>query len=139
VIDVERSMNFPPKSGRGVTLIELIVVVAIVAILVSVAYPSYREYVRRSNRAAAQAFLMDVSLRQQQRFLDVRSYADSLETLGMATPSEVASFYTLTVTPAAGPPPAFTLTAAPKGAQAADSCGTLQIDEAGAKIPANCW
>ena len=48
------------KYGSGFTLIELIIAVAIVAVLASIAYPSYTQYVVRSNRAAAQAEMMDL-------------------------------------------------------------------------------
>jgi type IV pilus assembly protein PilE len=126
--------------ASGFTLIELMVVMGIVAILAAIAFPSYQAYVRRSNRAAAEAFLMDIGTRQQQYFLDVRSYADSVATLGMSTPTEVTQYYTITVTRTPGPPPGYTLTATPQGMQARDSsCAPLSVDQGGAKLPAGCW
>ena len=68
-------------SSRGFTLIEVMIVVAVVAILSAIAYPSYQEHVRRSHRSAAQAFMLDVAARQQQRLIDMRSYAPDLATL----------------------------------------------------------
>ena len=55
---------------KGFTLIELMVVIAIVAVLVTVALPSYREYVKRGNRRAAQSTMMDIINRQQQYFAE---------------------------------------------------------------------
>ncbi|MEH6617468.1 MAG: type IV pilin protein, partial [Porticoccus sp.] len=70
-----------PKS-RGFTLIELMIVVAIVAILVGIAMPNYREYVLRSNRAVAKGALLEVASRQEQYFLNNRSYTHLLADLG---------------------------------------------------------
>lgn len=123
----------------GITLIELMVAMAILAILAAIALPSYQSQVRQSRRAAAQAFLMEVATRQQQRFLDVRSYAASVGALNMTAPPDVAAHYTITTAPAAGPPAGFTATATPAGAQTADQCGALSLTHTGAKTPANCW
>lgn len=46
------------KKYTGFTLIEVMIVVAIVGIIASVAYPSYQNFLRGSNRGAAQADLM---------------------------------------------------------------------------------
>jgi type IV pilus assembly protein PilE len=124
---------------RGFTLIELLTVLAAVAILAAIAYPSYREQVRRAHRASAQSFLLDVSLRQQQRLVDVRAYAASLDELRMAVPGEVAPHYAVELVADPGPPGTFTVTATPSGAQAGDSCGPLRIDSRGVKTPSNCW
>jgi type IV pilus assembly protein PilE len=133
-----QSRESPRAVVRGFTLIELMVVTAIVAILAAIAYPTYQAQVRKSRRAAAQAFLMDVAGRQHQRMLDVRSYAPDLAALGMTPPPEVSSFYVISV-PAAGPL-GFTVSAAPTGAQAKDAaCNPLTITQAGAKAPAACW
>ena len=123
----------------GALLIE--VLVAIVAILTMVALPSYQEYVRRSTRNEAQAYMLNAATRQQQFLVDTRSYAGSLGTLGVPVPERVNAGYTLTLNVVAGPPPTYTITATPKGNQALEQCGTLTINQAGARTAAKsgCW
>jgi type IV pilus assembly protein PilE len=132
-----------PPSSRGFTLIEVMIVVAVVAILSAIAYPSYQEYVRRSHRSAAQAFMLDAAARQQQRLIDLRSYAPDLATLRVAAPADVAPHYDFAIALVAGPPPGFSLTATPKNAQARDKCGTLGLDNTGRKTVSTtatgCW
>ena len=125
----------------GFTLIELAVVMAIVVILAAIGIPNYSEYVLRSNRSAAQAFLSDIASRQSQFFLDRRAYATTLAALNMTAPAEVAARYTLAIAVVAGPPPTFSITATPAGSQVGDRCGALSINQAGAKTAAanRCW
>lgn len=124
---------------RGFTLIELMIVVAVVGILAAVAYPSYMDQVRKGRRAEAQAALLNIGARQQQTLLDVRSYRSSLADLNVGLPATVQQTYTVTLVLGTGTVPAFTATAAPVGAQAADTCGSLSLTEKGVKSPANCW
>ncbi len=128
-------------SHRGFTLVELLITIVVVGILVAIAYPSYADHLRKSRRAEAQRVLMDVVLRQQQRLLDTKAYATDLAGTSVSTPASVASFYDITVAGdnTAGTAPTFTATATPRGSQAADSCGTLTINQAGTRTPANCW
>ena len=129
--------------ARGFTLVEVIITVAIVAILVAVALPTYRDHMRKSRRAEAQAYLMAVASRQQQFLLDTRGYAANLATVGIAAPTNVAAAYDLAVATVAGPPPTFRLTATPKAGtdQVYERCQTLAIDQTGAKTAAlgTCW
>ncbi|MEI2512501.1 type IV pilin protein [Acinetobacter soli] len=46
---------------QGFTLIELMIVVVIIAIFAAIAIPSYQEYVRRSNLAAAQQEMQKIA------------------------------------------------------------------------------
>jgi len=131
--------SLAPVSTNGFSLIELMIVVAIAAILASIAYPSYQSYIQRSNRSSAQSFMMEVGTRQQQRFLDVRTYAETMAELGMTTPTDVESHYKLTFVVTDGPPPTFTLNAEPIGSQEHDTCGLLTLDQASKRTPANCW
>ncbi|HSC63624.1 MAG TPA: type IV pilin protein [Caldimonas sp.] len=128
---------------RGFTLIEVIIAMAIVAILVAVALPSYRDHMRKSRRAEAQAYLMAVASRQQQFLLDTRGYAANLATVGIAAPANVTAVYDVAVAAVVGPPPTFLLTATPKAStdQVYERCGTLGIDQTGAKTAAlgTCW
>ena len=83
---------------------------------------------------------MNISSHQQQRFLDVRSYAPTLEALGVAVPTEVSTHYDISITPVAGPPPGYRINATPKGSQAKDvNCNPVSIDQGGNRSPAGCW
>jgi type IV pilus assembly protein PilE len=124
---------------RGVTLIELMIVVVVIAILTSIAVPSYRRYVMRGHRSAAQGAMMDIANRQQQILLANRSYVDgaALTAMGYALPPEVSEFYTLAVAADANPVPSFLITLTPTGAQASD--GALTLDNRGTKTPEDKW
>lgn len=144
-------MKRPLRPSSGFTLIELMIAVAVVALLTAVALGSYRGQIRKSRRAAAEAYAVDVVAKQQQFLLDRRAYATSLTAtsanngLALTIPTEVSSYYTLSFNPAVDNtvfPLAFTLQLAPVGDQAQDSCGTLTINNQLVKTSTggtNCW
>lgn len=127
------------RSTKGFTLIEVMIVVVIVAILATIAYPSYQQYVIRSNRAAAQAVMMDLANRQQQFLMANRAYASKtqLENSGFSLPSELTGRYTWDVTVGTGAVPSFTVTFSPTGPQSSDV--TLSLNHQGVKTPADKW
>lgn len=140
------------RMQQGFTLIELMITVAIVGILASIAYPSYSQYVTKSNRAAAEGFITSVTSKQQQYLLDARVYATDMATLGYTSaniPTEVSKNYTVTLTADNTAPPTYTVTATPipGGSQASNDtkCGALTLDQAGTKgksgtgSVADCW
>lgn len=137
------------KNARGFTLIEVMITVAIVAILVSIAYPSYTQYIVRSNRSAASSLVMNLASRQEQYNLDVRQYTDQLSLLGTPTiPIEIANNYNVTVTADNSlAPPVYSITATPVNNQLArdTQCGFLKIDQKGLKTiggtstASSCW
>lgn len=137
------------RAQNGFTLIELMIAVAIIGILAAIAYPSYSEYVVRSNRSAAESFILGVANKQEQYMLDAREYASALATLGMSgVPSEVSRNYAISLTADnAATPPAYVITATPTGTQAArdTQCGAVTVNQAGTKgesgtgAVADCW
>ena len=94
-------MRVGSSCARGFTLIEVMIALVIAAILAAVALPAYRDQLRRSTRAQAQAFLTDMASRQQQYLVEKRAYAASVAALGMAAPASVASAFGIEVAAAA--------------------------------------
>lgn len=138
---LERSGARPVRSFRrdgGFTLIELLIAMVIVATLATIAISSYRFAVIKSNRRAAQGFLMDIALRENQILLDRRAYG-SLSDLGITAPGDVSKVYTVTITTSAGPPPSYTVTATPVSGSMQAGDGTLTLTSAGVKSPADKW
>ena len=123
------------KKTRGFTLIELIIGITIVGILMAIAVPSYQNHLRKGRRAEAQAFLMQVSQRQQQYLLDARTYAfggSALTDLGLTPPTPVSDHYSIVVTGASNPPQ-FTVTADPSASTVQSADCILSITQTGQK------
>jgi type IV pilus assembly protein PilE len=124
------------KKHAGFTLTELMIVIVILAILATIALPSYREAVRRSDRRAAQAAMMEIASRERQFFVANRTFADE-DALGFTLPTELQGKYTYVIETDDGPPPEFTIRFTAIGAQAAD--GPLTLNSAGQKTPEAKW
>jgi type IV pilus assembly protein PilE len=147
---------FPAKAA-GFTLVELMIVVAIVALLGAIAYPSYRDHMRRSNRTVGKALLTDAAARQERRFSEAGAYTANMTNLGFPADPTVSDsgFYSVdaTVAPAGCCETAgggcttctsFTLTAttvAGGGQQDDTHCASMSITQAGVKSATNtdCW
>lgn len=133
------------RKASGFTLVELMVVVAIIAILASVAMPSYERYIQRSRRAEAQSLMLSVVNKEQQYLLDARQYTDVLGAGGLAIAQQgwdctqdasktcTNTYYNVTVTLNAGPPPSFTVTGTPKATTSQVADGTLSFVSTGGK------
>jgi type IV pilus assembly protein PilE len=136
-----RHVKVRSHCAAGFTLIEVMIVVVIIGVLASIAYPSYRDHVAKSNRAAAQSYMMSLAAKQEQIMLDLRGYVAAANhtvlanaPIRLAVPAEVSRHYTVTVDNVnnTATPPTFRVNATPTGAQASD--GTLQLTSTGTKI-----
>lgn len=67
-------MKSLPKSFKGFTLIEVMVVTAIIAIIAGIAIPSYQESVRRANRTDALVELNGIAQRLQRCYTTYSAY-----------------------------------------------------------------
>ncbi|AWB58335.1 MULTISPECIES: type IV pilin protein [unclassified Colwellia] len=129
------------KRINGFTLIELLIAVAIVAILAAVAFPSYTDFVARSNRTEAQRELLRIANMQEQFFVDTRAYTSDMNNLGLGNDPFITEngYYSIDAALANG---GFVLTATALEPQKTNdsNCPTLSVSETGQKLPASaCW
>lgn len=120
-------------SGRGFTLIELMIVVAVVAVLAAIALPSYHESVRKGRRGQAKADLVE-AVQLAERYRTVNNTYSGFTLSSTGSPATGTAFYTLALDVEDGGA-TFEATATPVAdtSQEDDRCGTLTINQAGTR------
>jgi type IV pilus assembly protein PilE len=133
---------------------ELMTVVVVLGILASIAVPSYRRYLIRSQRTDGTAALLQIQAAEEKYYLQYNNYTADLTTSITATPPGLGisgtsrqGLYGLSVALATGGQ-SYTATAAPvsgKGQQDDTACQSLTLTDAGARNAtgtgdhASCW
>lgn len=133
----------------GFSLVELMIVVAIVGIIAAITFQVAGGNNEKVRRAIAKNVMMEVQSRQEQFFINNRSYTTNLVDLGYnSSPmfinrngDQVAqgnAFYRISVTVSGF---AYTVQAEPINQQSGDECGTLTLASTGARGAAetHCW
>ena len=128
-------------STRGFTLVETMIAVGLLALVLSLALPSYRAYVVRSNRTEALEALLAAASCQERIYTRANAY-DTAACEGNTT----NAIYSITIA-TSNNNQNFVATAAPQGRQSEDQCGSIAIDHTGVKTAAGlggtfaqtCW
>ncbi len=128
----------------GFSLIEMMIALAIGGILAAIAVPAYTDYMVHARRADGKQALLDLAARMERYYSENNTYATAtLANVGTGA-SSPKGYYTLSIS--AQSASAYTVQAAPAGAQASDTdCGSLTYNQAGQQnvtgthSVADCW
>jgi len=128
-------------SFKGMTLVELVIVIAVMGILMATAVPSYRNYTLRVHRAEAIRMLLQASMCQERLVASRGNYNTRL-----CQPVTASKRYRLSYDSADSQGRNYVARATPTGAQVADPCGSLLLDQSGERSisasdisTAKCW
>ena len=114
--------------SHGMTLIELVIVMAVMGILLALAVPSYQSYMLRVHRTEAIRMLLQASMCQQRIYASHGNYDTE-----RCRPGSEYQRYQVTYQPPDTQGRTYIAMASPKGAQLADACGSLSLDQNGAR------
>ena len=112
----------------GMTLIELVIVMAVVAILIVAAVPSYRGHMLRVHRTEAIRLLLQASMCQERIYAINGNYDTN-----QCYPASEYQQYRVSYIPTETQSNTYLAIAKPAGAQLADPCGSLTLDQNGAR------
>jgi type IV pilus assembly protein PilE len=112
------------SSNRGFTLIEIMIVIAIIGIVMTIAAPSFTEYLNKGRRAEAAGLLSEQAQILERFYSQKNVYTDAT---GLSAGND---YYSITPTLT---DQAFVLTAVRKAdsSMATDKCGDLTITNTG--------
>lgn len=129
------------KPGRGMTLIELVIVVAVMGILVTTAVPGYQAYMLRVHRTEAIRMLLQASMCQEKLYASLGNYDTT-----HCQPGSEYGRYRITYSAGETRGRRYTANAIPLGVQRKDKCGSLSLDQNGTRMVssddasvARCW
>jgi type IV pilus assembly protein PilE len=111
----------------GMTLIELVMVSAFIAIALSMAVPTYQQYVQRAHRTDAIGELLAMAACQER----IRAFSGTYDTTNCSQATS-SSHYEIKYNPDSETATAvYQLEAKPRGPQTGDICGSLLLDQSG--------
>jgi type IV pilus assembly protein PilE len=136
------------SQGRGMTLVELLVVVTVVGILSAVSVPAYRQYMIRVNRTDAKRDLMQFQQKLERCFTRTNDYQlakpDAIDACVDLPHTNPEGTYTVDFTKLDATH--YTLTATPINGQYGDTrCGSMSVNQAdqktvtGTQTAQQCW
>lgn len=117
------------KRNHGFTLIELMIVVAVIGILAAIAYPSYVESVRKSNRADAKSTMLQVANQEERYYTENNVYGSIVDIGNVASPVPSQSGRHNITVATANANTTYTITATPVVAD--PTCGNLTMTNTG--------
>jgi type IV pilus assembly protein PilE len=131
------------KKAKGFTLLELMIVVVIIAIIAAFAMFNYAKYGYRSRRVDGKEMLSRIAAAEERYYSSFNKYTNTITDLGYnasnpcgaAGCSEKGYYLISSVNGLTGDNQSYQLTAAPRGAQASDACGSLGLDYKNTRTP----
>ncbi|WP_417696494.1 type IV pilin protein [Psychromonas sp.] len=132
------------KWDRGFTLIELLIAIVILGVIVSIAYPSYQNFLLKTRRVEAQTELIKAQVEQSSYRITEPNYSTDNNQIGLPTTHD---FYTFSIVSASAHTYLLKAQIKDGSTQANDQliCQTLYINQSnvktsdGEKENTACW